>query len=133
MISLDDMFLLLVLHLILKTKRLAMTRRSKPTLTKTKSLRMIPSLWVTASKRTVISPCSIWAGRGVFESIWSMDRNLMRSKMSDLSRYQVVSPPPWEVAFARGGKSKSASDEPVAKKRSKEGEEDEEGEWGCQG
>ena len=45
-------------------------------LTKTKSLRMIPSLWVMASRRTVIRPWRIWAGRGVFESIWSRDRNL---------------------------------------------------------
>ena len=48
-------------------------------------------------------------------------------------RHPVGSPPPWKVAFPRCGKSKSASDESVAKKRSKEGEKDEEREWGCQG
>ena len=63
-------------YLNLKTKRLAITRRSKPTLTKTKSLRMMTSLWVIARRRTVIKPWRICAGRGVFESIWSKDRNL---------------------------------------------------------
>ena len=49
---------------------------SKPTLTKTKSLRMMPSLLVMTSRMTVIRPCSIWAGRGVFESFWRRERNL---------------------------------------------------------
>ena len=56
-------------YLNLKTKRLAITRRSKPTLTKTKSLRIMTSLWVIARRRTVIKPWRICAGRGVFESI----------------------------------------------------------------
>ena len=70
------MCFLLLFHLNLKTNKLAITRRSKPMLTKTKSLRMIPSLFVIARRRTVISPWRIWAGRGVFESIWSRERNL---------------------------------------------------------
>ena len=66
----------LPINLNLNRKRLAITRRSKPTLTKTKSLRMMPSLLVMTSRMTVIRPCSIWAGRGVFESFWRRERNL---------------------------------------------------------
>ena len=68
--------LFLPINLNLNRKRLAITRRSKPTLTKTKSLRMTPSLLVMTSRMTVIRPCSIWAGRGVFESFWRRERNL---------------------------------------------------------
>ena len=51
---------------------------------------------------------------------------------SDLrSSWKVASP--WKVAFTRGSKGKPASDESVAKERSKEGEEDEEREGGCKG